>query len=91
MTTGYEKILALIDKKNENKWKNLIKINCPLSYGNLIINNGIISFNNENDIQINFLTIRTGLTIGKLTALLFELEMKGVVRELAGGIYHLIH
>ncbi|MCH3986288.1 MAG: DNA-processing protein DprA [Prevotella sp.] len=44
----------------------------------------------ENDIQINFLTIRTGLTISKLTALLFELEMKGVVRELAGGVYHLM-
>ncbi|MCO6026077.1 DNA-processing protein DprA [Prevotella cerevisiae] len=44
----------------------------------------------KNDLQINFLTIRTGITISKLTALLFELELKGVVRELAGGIYHLI-
>jgi len=28
--------------------------------------------------------------VQRLTALLFELEMKGVVRTLAGGIYHLI-
>jgi DNA processing protein len=28
--------------------------------------------------------------MGQLTALLFQLEMKGVVKALAGGTYHLL-
>ena len=44
----------------------------------------------NNDQQMNVLTVSTGLPINKLTALLFELEMKGMVKALAGGMYHLI-
>jgi DNA processing protein len=44
----------------------------------------------NNDLQLNMLSVRTNITIGQLTALLFSLEMKGVVKPLAGGIYHLI-
>jgi DNA processing protein len=44
----------------------------------------------DNDQQINTLTVRTGLEPQKLTALLFELEMTGVIRLMAGGAYHLI-
>ena len=44
----------------------------------------------QNDQQINTLTVKTNLPVGQLTAQLFELEMKGVVRTMAGGIYHLI-
>lgn len=43
-----------------------------------------------NDLQMNTLSVRTNIAIGPLTALLFQLEMKGVVRPLAGGTYHLI-
>ena len=39
--------------------------------------------------QINILAIDTALPIGKLTSLLFNLEMKGVVRLLSGGCYRL--
>ena len=42
------------------------------------------------DLQINMLASQTGLTIQKLSALLFGLEMKGVVKALAGGTYHLL-
>lgn len=42
------------------------------------------------DLQQNVLSVRTNIPIGSLTALLFELEMKGVVRPLAGGTYHLL-
>ena len=42
------------------------------------------------DLQINMLAAQTGLTIQKLSALLFGLEMKGVVKALAGGTYHLL-
>jgi len=34
--------------------------------------------------------VRTNIPIGQLTALLFQLEMKGVVKALAGGSYHLM-
>jgi DNA processing protein len=43
-----------------------------------------------NDLQLNILSVKTGLPIGQLTALLFQLEMKGVIKPLAGGMYHLI-
>jgi len=34
--------------------------------------------------------VRTDIPIGRLIAVLFELEMKGVIRPLAGGAYHLL-
>ena len=43
-----------------------------------------------NDLQINMLSVKTNIPIGSLTAILFSLEMKGVVKPLPGGIYHLI-
>ena len=45
---------------------------------------------NTNDLQLNIIAVRTGLPVARLTALLFSLEMKGVVRPLAGGTYHLM-
>ena len=44
-----------------------------------------------NDLQLNLISVKTNIAIGQLTALLFSLEMKGVVRPLAGGTYHLIN
>ena len=43
-----------------------------------------------NDLQLNILSVRTDIPIGELTALLFSLELKGIVRPLAGGTYHLL-
>lgn len=43
-----------------------------------------------NDLQLNILSVKTNIPIGQLTAILFQLEMKGVVKALAGGTYHLI-
>lgn len=43
-----------------------------------------------NDLQLNIITVKTGITIGRLTAMLFQLEMKGVVKPMAGGMYHLL-
>ena len=42
------------------------------------------------DLQLNQLSVQTNIPIGQLTAHLFALEMKGVVRPLAGGNYHLL-
>ena len=44
-----------------------------------------------NDLQLNILSVKTNIPIGQLTALLFQLEMKGVVKPMAGGIYHLLY
>lgn len=53
---------------------------------NLIVN--VLS--KTGDLQQNTLSVKTNLPIGRLTALLFQLEMKGVIRPLAGGTYHLL-
>ena len=42
------------------------------------------------DFQLNQLSVRSNIPIGQLTAILFALEMKGVVQPLAGGNYHLL-
>jgi DNA processing protein len=42
------------------------------------------------DMQPNVLSLQANIPIGSLTALLFKLEMKGIVRQLAGGSYHLL-
>ena len=43
-----------------------------------------------NDLQINMLSVQSNIPIARLTALLFSMEMKGVVKTLAGGVYHLL-
>lgn len=42
------------------------------------------------DLQLNQLSVKSNIPIGQLTALLFQMEMKGVIRPLAGGTYHLM-
>ena len=43
-----------------------------------------------NDQPINTLSIHTALPIPRLTSLLFQLEIKGVIKQLAGGTYHVL-
>ncbi|GCB33367.1 DNA-processing protein DprA [Bacteroides faecalis] len=44
----------------------------------------------QGDLQINALVVGTDIPVHKMSALLFELEMKGVIRVLAGGMYQLL-
>lgn len=44
----------------------------------------------ENDQQLNVLIANTGMAVGTMQAKLFELEMQGVVKPLAGSVYHLM-
>ena len=44
----------------------------------------------HNDLQINMLSVQADIPIAHLTAVLFSLEMKGVLKALPGGIYHLL-
>ena len=43
----------------------------------------------DNDQQLSLLSVKTNIPIGELSALLFQLEMRGIVQTLAGGKYHL--
>ena len=43
-----------------------------------------------NDLQLNAIAAKTGMPVARLAALLFKMEMKGLVRPMAGGAYHLI-
>ncbi|MCR4853710.1 MAG: DNA-processing protein DprA [Prevotella sp.] len=45
---------------------------------------------NTNDLQQNIIAVKTNISMSQLTALLFSLEMKGVLKPLAGGVYHLL-
>lgn len=51
----------------------------------------VAALQHTNDLQLNLISVKTNIPIGRLTALLFELEMKGLVRTLAGGMYHLVY
>ena len=44
----------------------------------------------HNDLPVGMLSVQTNIPISQLTALLFQLEMKGVVKIQAGGVYHLL-
>ena len=43
-----------------------------------------------NDLQINIISVKSNIDISRLTSLLFQMEMKGIIRTLAGGMYHLL-
>ena len=42
------------------------------------------------DLHINALVVEAGIPVNRMSVLLFELEMKGVIRSNVGGSYHLI-
>jgi DNA processing protein len=42
------------------------------------------------NLQINILSVETNIPIYRISSSLFELEMKGVIRTLAGGVYQLL-
>ena len=45
----------------------------------------------SNDLQLNQLSVKTGIPIGDITSILFQMEMMGVVNPMAGGNYHLLN
>lgn len=50
----------------------------------------IVEHLTNGDTQLNILATEMGLPMNLITASLFSLEMKGIVKALAGGMYHLI-
>ena len=45
---------------------------------------------NSDGLQVNQMVVQLNIPINKLLPLLFEMEMKGVIKGLAGGVYKLI-
>lgn len=44
----------------------------------------------QGDLHVNALVVEADIPVNRMTSLLFELEMKGVVRAMVGGMYHLL-
>ena len=44
----------------------------------------------QGDLHINALVVEADIPVNRMSALLFELEMKGVVKALVGGVYCLL-
>lgn len=44
----------------------------------------------NNDLRQDVIAVKTAIPVGKVVAVLFQLEMKGVVKAYAGGTYHLL-
>lgn len=44
----------------------------------------------KEQVQINSMAVETNIPVYKLSAVLFNLEMKGIVKQLSGGMYRLL-
>ena len=44
---------------------------------------------NKDRLQLNIISVSTGIPAGRLSGLLFTMEMKGIVRMIPGGMYRL--
>ena len=44
----------------------------------------------EDGLQINSLVVSANIPINRMTGILFEMEMKGIIRGLAGGVYRVV-
>ena len=73
------------DFVNAMGWQDEVRLQEALSNG--IERNLFPDLTPEEQQIVNLLQ---GITIGQLTAHLFQLEMKGIVKPLAGGMYHLL-
>ena len=81
---GWDADMELIKARNEGIERQLF---LDLSEDESTIVN-ILS--KTNDLQINMVVARSAMPVNKVTSILFMLEMKGVVKTYAGGIYHLL-
>ncbi len=69
-----------ISPKTEEKYKNLTDAERRI----------VQLLQKSNDMQVNVLATRLSMPIATVLSSLFTLEMKNVVRTMAGGVYHLI-
>lgn len=90
LITSADKLLQMLNWKNcKSKIKNIQREFFPVlnSEEQSIVN---ILKESDDGKQINTLVVRSNIPINKIAGILFELEMKGVIKVMAGGIYKLI-
>ena len=51
---------------------------------------GIFNVTHQGDLHINALVVEADIPVNRMSTLLFELEMKGMVKVLVGGVYRLL-
>lgn len=44
----------------------------------------------QNDLPLNVISVKSSISISAISMTMFNLEMKGIIKPLAGGVYHLI-
>ncbi len=81
---GWEEDSTLINAQQQGLERSLFP---ELSTDETVVFNAL---KKQNDQPVSRLAVNTNIPVGRLTSLLFEMEMKGVVRTLAGGGYHLM-
>ena len=81
---GWEEDSTLINAQQQGIERSLFP---ELSTDETVVFNAL---KKQNDQPVSRLAVNTNIPVGRLTSLLFEMEMKGVVRTLAGGGYHLM-
>lgn len=72
-------------KHKTQKTRNILDENITLNEKNVIE-----LLQSKGDLQIDHLVVLTGIPISTLHTTLFELEMKGCIKSIVGGAYHLI-
>ena len=50
----------------------------------------IVQLLRQGDLPINALTVESNIPVSRLSGILFEMEMKGIVKAQAGNMYHLL-
>ena len=81
---GWEEDSTLINAQQQGIERSLFP---ELSTDETVVFNAL---KKQNDQPVSRLAVNTNIPVGRLTSLLFEMEIKGVVRTLAGGGYHLM-
>jgi DNA processing protein len=81
---GWEKDIQLMKAREQGIERNLFP---DLSEEEQRI---VTTLRQTNDLLLNVISVKSGLPVAKVTSLLFGLEMKGIVKSLAGGSFHLI-
>ena len=76
------------EEKKKDKMKNGIEL--PLFKELTPEEQAVVDILSRDDMHQSMLCTLCGIPYGKLSAILFEMEMKGLVRIQAGGFYHLI-
>ena len=90
--TGIDALTDFLGWISETQRNNSIKqgIELPLFLELSEEEKCIVDLLHRGDMQKNMLCTLSGIPSARLSALLFELEMKGVVRPLIGGVFHLV-